>query len=225
MKFLRFFSYCSLLMLSCACTAAPIEDYYQARDIFWNGLYPYGGKTLYCQQKFESDWQKNINIEHVFPMAWVSKTLRCGTRKQCRRNSKLFNRIEADLHNLYPSRSDVNYDRQSYRFGEVKGEQRRYGKECDFEVNKKARVAEPPVVAKGEIARSMFYMAHRYKEAGLRLYKKQAKLMYAWHKSDQVSKHEQARNDKIERLQGNRNPFIDEPELLREWYEQGYFNR
>lgn len=209
---------------SAAPTSVMIEDYYQARDIFWKNLYPYGGKTLYCQKKFDSDWKKNINIEHVFPMSWVTKSLRCGTRKQCRYNSKLFNRIEADLHNLYPSRSDINYDRQSYRFGEVQGEERRYGKDCDFEVNQKARVAEPTAAAKGEIARAMFYMAHHFKDVGLRLYKKQAKLMLTWHKADQVSKHERERNDKIERLQGNRNPFIDEPKLIDEWYKQGYFD-
>lgn len=225
MNRVRYLLCMSLLLLSCSGSAAPIKDYYEARDVFWDELYPFGGKTLYCQQKFDGDWKKNINIEHVFPMGWVAKTLRCGTRKQCRHNSKVFNHIEADLHNLYPSRSDVNYDRQSFRFGEVHGEGRKYGKDCDFEVNSKARVAEPPASAKGEIARAMFYMAHRYKDEGLRLYKKQAKLMIAWHKSDQVSKHERKRNDKIEQLQGNRNPFVDEPALLIKRYEQGYFDR
>ena len=34
-----------------------------------------------------------------------------------------------------------------------------------------------------------------------------------WQKDDPPSDHEKSRNDKIEELQGTRNPFIDHPEL------------
>jgi len=200
-----------------------IENYEDARKIFWKSLYPAKANTLYCNQSFDSKERKGINVEHVFPMSWATNGVDCGTRKQCRANSSRFNQIEADMHNLYPSRSDVNQQRSSFRFGEISGEKRKFGKQCDFEVNDKARVAEPRESVRGEVARSMFYMADRYKADGLILFEKQARLLYAWHKSDPPSNHEKRRNNVIERLQGNRNQFIDQPELLDQLINNGHF--
>ena len=200
-----------------------IRDYATARDLFWRSLYPQGGATLYCQQRFSSPHGRGINVEHVFPMSWVTKALNCGTRKQCRQKSDVFNLIEADLHNLYPARTDVNADRSSFRFGEVAGESRHYGQACDFEVNRHRRVVEPAPDVRGDIARSMFYMVHRYRGRGLELFKKQAQLLANWHKLDPPNDQERARNNQIEVLQGNSNPFIDEPELLSSLVKNGFF--
>ena len=156
-------------------------------------------------------------------MSWATNGLNCGSRKQCRQSSAQFNFIEADMHNLFPARSDVNQKRSSHRFGEVSGESRKFGKTCDFEVDYYKRIAEPAPKVRGEVARAMFYMADRYKSQGLVLFEKQAKLLYQWHKSDPPSKHEAYRNDRIESLQGNRNRFIDQPELLDGLMSNGYF--
>jgi len=156
-------------------------------------------------------------------MSWATNGVDCGTRKQCRANSSRFNQIEADMHNLYPSRSDVNQQRSSFRFGEVSGEKRKFGNQCDFEINYRARVAEPRESVRGEVARSMFYMADQYKSDGLILFEKQARLLYKWHKADPPTSSEKERNGVIERLQGNRNRFIDEPELLDQLMSNGHF--
>jgi deoxyribonuclease-1 len=63
-----------------------------------------------------------VNIEHVFPMSWVTRALSCGTRQQCRNTSKMFNRIEADMHNLFPALSEVNSVRSSFSFTKIGGE-------------------------------------------------------------------------------------------------------
>ncbi|WP_170131950.1 endonuclease I family protein [Arenicella xantha] len=201
------------------------RNYDQARKVFWRNLYPRDGVTLYCQAPFETDERAGFNVEHVFPMSWATSGLKCGKRKQCRASSAWFNQIESDLHNLYPARSDVNQARSSYRFGEVKGEVRRYGETCDFEVDERARVAEPTPAVRGEVARAMFYMAFEYRDQGLMLFDKQAKLLQQWHRADPPSAAERRRNDIIEKLQGNRNPFIDRPEYLDELYRQGYFSQ
>ncbi len=201
-----------------------IVDYSQARSILWQSLYSNGGKTLYCGESFSSQQRNGFNVEHVFPMSWVTNSLDCGTRNQCRDKSKAFNKIEADLHNLYPSRSDVNQARSSFAFGEITGEQREFGKDCDFEVNEQQRTAEPGLAVRGEVARAMFYMAYQYQQYGLKLFSKQQHLLQQWHINDAPSEHERSRNDKIEKLQGNRNPFIDDPAKLDKLIADGYFS-
>ena len=96
-----------------------IQDYETAREIFWSKLYRGRVSTLYCGDSFSSHERRGYNVEHVFPMSWVATSMRCGKRKQCRKSSVQFNFVEADLHNLYPTRADVNKERSSYAFGIV----------------------------------------------------------------------------------------------------------
>jgi len=202
--------------------SSKLVDYEAARKLFWQELYPGGGETLYCGRPFLPKARKGFNIEHVFPMSWATNGLNCGKRKQCRASSDVFNVIEADLHNLFPSRTDINRARDSFKFGEVDGEKREFGRECDFEINARNRVAEPRLEARGDIARAMFYMATEYREQGLELFRRQALLLAEWHRADPPSKQEQRRNDRIEQVQGNRNPYIDDPDslqsLVKKWY-------
>lgn len=195
-----------LLGLTTACEAErPIENYDAARHLFWSEIYASGGETLYCGEQFGSGHDRNINIEHVMPMGWVMNELKCGDRKRCRLNSARFNLIEADLHNLYPANKRVNRDRSSYAFGEIRGERREFGR-CDFEVDRKRRIAEPREKVRGDIARAMLYMSDRH---GIKLFRRQRDLMEQWHRLDPPDADEKRRNDTIERLQGNRNPWID----------------
>jgi deoxyribonuclease-1 len=195
-----------LLVISCSeATGQRIEDYATARQVFWKELYAMGGETLYCRQALESGYNKGVNIEHVFPMSWVAYSLRCGKRKQCRQTSPEFNRIEADLHNLYPSRSDVNKARNNYRFVIMAGEPRPF-QGCDFEFDERKRQAEPAPHARGKVARAMLYMRDEY---DLYLKPDLDRLMQAWDRKYPPSDQEYRRNDRIEALQGNRNPWID----------------
>jgi deoxyribonuclease-1 len=184
-----------------------IPDYDAARSLFWRSLYNQGGETLYCGEKFGDD-RRGLNIEHVFPMSWVTRELRCGKRNQCRRRSERFNRIEADLHNLFPSRREINDARSSYRFAEIPGEVRRFGS-CDFEIDERQRTIEPRPASRGEIARAMFYMRDTY---DLPIFRRQTELLLRWHRNDPPSDEERRRNDLIEKIQGTRNIYIDVPE-------------
>ena len=139
-------------------------------------------------------------------MGWVMRELKCGDRKTCRRTSRRFNYIEADLHNLYPSRATINKDRSSYAFAEIKGERRKYGK-CDFEVDRKKRRAEPREKVRGDIARSVLYMSEKH---NIELFKRQRDLMLKWHRNDPPDEDEKRRNNRIYSIQGSRNSYIDE---------------
>ena len=179
-------------------------SYLDTLPIFWREVYPACGETLYCGVRFEP-FDRRVNVEHVYPMSWVTKALRCGDRDACRRNSERFNRIESDMHNLFPALKDINQARGSYPFGMLKGE-RLMERGCDFEINHRSRLVEPRPEVRGDIARAMLYMSDRY---GLEIYSRQRKQLQRWDELDPPDDMERRRNDLIERVQGNRNPLID----------------
>jgi deoxyribonuclease I len=89
----------------------------------------------------------------------------------------------------------------------IPGEARDYAA-CDFEKDPRKRLVEPRPASRGNIARAMFYMADSY---GLKIFRRQAETLLKWHREDPPDAEERRRNDVIERLQGNRNRFIDDP--------------
>lgn len=180
-----------------------IPDYDAAQEIFWGALYPDAFTEVYCGGAVAA--RGAHNIEHVFPAFWITKTANCGSRRTCRRNSSLFNRMEADLHNLYPSRTAVNNRRGSLPFGELEGENHDFAS-CDFE--EASGLVEPRTGARGDLARAVLYMTEAYGAADI-LPVGQLDLMQAWDAADPPDAAEIARNDRIASLQGNRNPFID----------------
>lgn len=183
------------------------SDYFEVLPLFWQQVYAEGGETLYCGQAFGRSADRSINIEHVYPMSWVMRAEGCRSREECRRKSRRFNQIESDMHNFYPSLREINKIRGSSPFGVVKGEVRRFGR-CDFEYDSKQRVVEPAPVSRGNIARAMFHMQESY---GLKIFARQGEMLQRWHKEDPPDTEELRRNDIIEKLQGTRNRFIDDP--------------
>ncbi|MEN8214426.1 MAG: endonuclease [Pseudomonadota bacterium] len=183
------------------------STYQETRPLFWKKVYPEGGKTLYCGKHFSRRHDKTINIEHVFPMSWVTKTLQCGDRRKCRRTSRRFNLIEADMHNMYPALAKVNKRRSAMAYDIINGEDHYY-EECDFEVDLRKWRVEPAPAARGKIARAMLYMAGSY---DLKLFPRQKKLLLKWHRNNPPSRDELARNQRIMKIQGKANPYITKP--------------
>ena len=184
--------------------------YRDALSLMWGVLYRDGGKTLYCEREFGRKKGRRINVEHVLPMSWVAYAFKCGRRDECRASNERFNHAEADLHNMWPSRVDVNKARRSYPFALIKGESRPF-RGCDFEFDERLRLAEPRPLARGEIARAMFYMSDAY---DVPIRPQLTRLLKQWHKDDPASAEEHRRNTLIERLQGTRNRFIDDASLV-----------
>ncbi|MCG5057273.1 MAG: endonuclease [Limnoraphis sp. WC205] len=192
-----------------------IPNYNKAQNLFWGELYSKGGEDLYCGEKI-TPGDRSFNIEHVYPASWMKEAAGCEgvSRKKCRKASARFNRMEGDLHNLYPSLTYYNSKRSSYSFAIIPGNSTIQG--CDFELNGKQESVEPQPISRGNIARSIFYMN---KEYGAKIAPpggdpELKDLLTAWHCADPVDEAEQVRNDRIEQLQGNRNPFIDNPDLI-----------
>lgn len=192
----------------------PIESFDEiAVNTFWNELYANGGWSLYCGYRFDSSANstkdRSFVIEQIYASSWMLKHLQCNSRRQCRLNKKsLFTRMEADMHNLYPAWQAIDISRRDTIFGMVDGEDWRY-KNCDFE--RYHDVTEPRLIARGNIARAIFYMHSQY---GLPIAKHMFDELKRWNRLDPPSKQEILRNNIIEELQGNRNKFIDNSFLV-----------
>ena len=69
---------------------------------------------------------------------------------------------------------------------------------------------EPPSRHKGNVARALLYFSVRYK---IHIDPVEEKFLKKWNVEDPVDAFEKQRNDRIQQIQGNRNPFVDHPEL------------
>tara|TARA_Y100000748_G_scaffold301443_1_gene301656 strand:+ start:381 stop:1040 length:660 start_codon:yes stop_codon:yes gene_type:complete len=191
-----------------------VENYDEiSQNIFWSDLYPGGGWSLYCGFRFENALGLNEEhlfvIEHIYRISEMLKFLKCESRRQCRleKNEK-FIRMEADMQNLYPVWQDASVARRDAEYGSIEGEIWRF-ENCDYE--RDLKIIEPRPLARGNIARSIFYMNSQY---GLPIDKSHFDLLKKWNMEDLPSKQEKSRNDRIEEIQGNRNPYIDNPDLI-----------
>lgn len=211
------------------------KTFSHAKKLLYTKVYEGHPYTFYCNCKFTSTRKvylgtcgvkprsnakraKRIEAEHVFPAYHFGQHRACWREKLCT-NSKgekfkgrscceeidpVFKVAHNDLHNLYPSVGEINGDRSNYRWGMISGEKRDYGS-CDIEVDSTIRRAEPPENVRGDIARTYFYMEQTYK---INLSDSQRQLFTAWDKQDPVDDWERERNRRIEKIQGNLNPFI-----------------
>ncbi len=144
--------------------------------------------------------QNQLNTEHTWPQSKFAGNFNKGTQK-------------ADLHHLYPTNSKANSTRGNFEFADVTRNQNL--KNCPDSKSGPSVTSggsnffEPPTRHKGNVARALFYFSVRYKIA---ISQDQEEYLRRWNHLDPVDDQEMARNNEIEKIQGNRNPFIDNPE-------------
>jgi deoxyribonuclease I len=126
-------------------------------------------------------------------------------RNCARKVSATYRFMEADLYNLMPESADTNRQRSNYQMGMVPGEDRAFGS-CDVEI--KDRTFEPRPEIRGDVARIYFYMDQAYPGRGI-VSRQLRPLLEVWSKADPVDEWERERARRIERLQGNANPFVN----------------
>lgn len=146
----------------------------------------------------ESDFK--FNTEHIVPQSWY------GGREP----------MKGDLHHLFVCQPECNTARSNYPYDDFSF----YKPECpDEQIQNHCGVAMAgrfePEDGKGAVARSMMYFILRYPRAIRKSFLKQVNmnLLINWHNKFSVTLYEKHRNRAIYRIQGNRNPFIDFPEL------------
>ncbi len=145
--------------------------------------------TVYNRASLKGPWTSGgtvWNREHVWPKSKCSGT------------------AEHDTHNLRAADnrpgSTINNQRGNVAFGSGSGE-------C----GKVGGYWWPGNFDKGDVARISMYMAFRWSMSLSTNIP--VNLALQWHEEDPVDFYEMNRNDVIEDYQGNRNPFVDIPEL------------
>ena len=128
-------------------------------------------------------------------------------RKCAEKVNTEYRMMQADMYNLYPAIGAVNAMRSNFNYAMLAGEPSTFGA-CEMKIAD--RKAEPPARARGQIARTYFYMADAYGPR-YRMSRQQEQLMGAWDKQYTVDKWECTRAKRIEALQGNENRFVKEP--------------
>lgn len=125
-------------------------------------------------------------VEHVVPASVLGRGRECwarGGRDECEASDPEYRRMANDPMNLRITVGSVNAARSNYAFGDIPGEQTRFGA-CDFEVDTQTNVAEPPDSVKGDVARVYQYMAAKY---GLTLPKWQMVTFQHWSQMDPLT--------------------------------------
>ncbi|WP_413943521.1 endonuclease I family protein [Bdellovibrio sp. HCB-162] len=141
-----------------------------------------------------------INVEHTWPQSRFSGKFDKGTQK-------------ADLHHLFPTDSKLNSVRGNNNFGEVVKDTKTLGcpaSRFGTPDGGGKEIFEPPHNHKGNVARALFYFSLRY---DLPINASEEAFLRKWAKEDPIDDEEIRRNDDIYQTQGNRNPFIDFPNL------------
>ena len=154
-----------------------------------------------------NDTKKGWNREHVWPVSLgkFSKNQTPG----------------CDLHHIRPSSSSLNGTRGNDKYGYVEGGREIFGTVVTNNAlggKKGGGLMEPLDNVKGDVARICLYMYVRYgtEYEGTKSITnvfESIDTLLAWCELDPVDTWEMGRNEVVQAIQGNRNVFIDFPEL------------
>ncbi|MFN8321141.1 MAG: endonuclease [Chitinophagales bacterium] len=174
----------------------------------------YSNETTIYSAPFDFTVQA-YNREHVLCKSWMQTAAALGA-------NNLINYAEgADYYNLLLTRSTPNQVRSNNPLGIVLQTASTYGESKFGQDNTGNSVFEPKNNRKGDAARAMFYEMVCYNGLsggwGLDQLLSEANtqdqnVLKLWNQQDPPDKFERTKNEYINSLQHNRNPFIDHPE-------------
>lgn len=142
--------------------------------------------------------QHKFNAEHIVPQSWF----------------RAKEPMKGDLHHLFACEPKCNRIRSNFPYYEfdAMAESTRFRNDCGlYETNR-----FEPEYGKGTAARATLYFILRYPEEINETFRREINipLMIRWHEQYPASDYEKHRNQAIYEIQGNRNPFIDFPDLV-----------
>lgn len=151
----------------------------------------------------------SINTEHTWPQSFFGKQ----------------GAMRSDLHHLFPTLSTPNSKRGHHAFGMASEGNIVYSTKSGSHLVKLSNgdaVFEVDHTQKGNTSRAILYFHLRYFNRNIRqgdyhartFFMKRIPLFKTWMQQDPVDSHELKRHQLIAEKQGNRNPFIDIPDLM-----------
>lgn len=150
--------------------------------------------------------ETGMNREHTLPSSWMPGSSGSGSPQY------------QDFHHLFPTKAVANSQRSNHPLGKVVNVSNSY---LEGKVGTDANgntVYEPRDEQKGDAARAIFYMQTAYNTGSTSWAfedllsdgpNQKLAVLLEWHYNDLPSSFERARNDYLDSLQENRNPFID----------------
>lgn len=206
-----------------------LPNYWQYSDVYpelvegmkrWWDMYSDAVYLIRPGQTGKQSFSANkMQREHAVPKSWWKN-----------KGSVEYTPAYSDMWNLYPSDASANQAKSNHPFGltrtasfdngvtKVGAPKAGYGGGASL-------VFEPADAYKGDFARAIFYMATVYDDLTWAydymftsnsyptLVPWAYNMLLQWSRQDPVSQKEIDRNDYVEQYQGNRNPFVDFPEL------------
>jgi endonuclease I len=191
-------------------------------------IHPEGGVSLIYSDKAYTD----ANVENFDqPDTWTREHLWPDSR------GAVGGFAFTDIHNSRPEATRVTMIRKDMMYGECATvefadvcEKPAFGG-ADLDTSQDGKVWMPPEQVRGDIARAIMYMEVRYHDTDLNLTLSDCppftgkmgilSQLLEWHAADPVSPEEYNRNQyACQYWQGNRNPFVDYPELVEQFYGQ-----
>jgi len=151
-----------------------------------------------------------MNVEHTWPQSFFDKALP----------------MRSDLHQLLPTFQHPNSMRGHLPFGEVRGRPEYFN---NAGAKEGGGVFEPPDVSKGRVARAVLYFYTRYYDRNITqgaynhgFFKDRLEMFLRWNREHPPTADELRRNGLVEKYQGNRNPFVDDPALADRIGAEGF---
>ncbi len=187
-------------------------DNYPGTDYWWD-MYSDMQVSMYIT------FGTYMNREHCFPKSWWGGSTSTPAY--------------VDLFHLYPSEAAANQAKSNYPLGEVVTSTFdngvvKVGYATTGQGGGSSKVFQPNDIYLGDFARTYFYVVTCYQNLtwdSKYMYMVEQNtyptlkpwaidLLLKWHRADPVSEKEVDRNEAVYGFQGNRNPFIDHPELV-----------
>lgn len=140
------------------------------------------------------------NCEHVVPQSWFNKE----------------EPMRGDIHHLFTCEMKCNSFRGNNPYFDFPDYGSNYAELIRDECGKLEKSRFEPEINKGVVARAVLYFLVRYPgkiNVGMGYAIGDIPMLLKWHKDNKVTIYELHRNQIIYKAQGNRNPFIDFPEL------------
>lgn len=174
----------------------------------------YSSEKEWVKSTFQGAAGAGMNIEHSFPKSWWG-----GAKSQAYK----------ELYNLMPCKKEINTTKNNYPMGIVVSGDKGNGWTKVGKGDDNNMYWEPADPWKGDFARGYMYMATAYQDytwkgtqalqilqqgAYPTLQKWAYTLYIQWAKADKPDAIEIKRNNDVAKIQGNRNPYVDFPNLM-----------